>query len=142
MPGELPNCTAGRVAATFDLGGPNWVVDAACASSLAALDVAIGHLRRGTINHALVGGSDAGMGVEGYVKFSKIGALSADASRPFDINANGFMGEGAGMMVLMRRSDAEAEGRKVYAIIGDRCLKRWPWEGHHRSESDRSAPRH
>ncbi|MGB0588140.1 MAG: SDR family NAD(P)-dependent oxidoreductase [Myxococcota bacterium] len=118
MPGELPNCTAGRVASTFDLGGPNWVVDAACASSLAALDVAVNHLRRGTINHALVGGSDAGMGVEGYVKFSKIGALSADGSRPFDASANGFvMGEGAGMMVLMRRADAEAEGRKVYAII-------------------------
>ncbi|MDP6943177.1 MAG: beta-ketoacyl synthase N-terminal-like domain-containing protein, partial [Myxococcota bacterium] len=118
MPGELPNCISGRLAATFDLGGPNWVVDAACASSLAALDVAMHHLRRGTIDHALVGGTDACMGVESYVKFSKIGALSADGSRPFDTEANGFvMGEGAGMMVLMRRAEAEADGRKIYAII-------------------------
>ena len=54
-----------------------------------------------------------------YVKFCKIGALSADGSRPFDAGANGFiMGEGAGVMVLRRLSDAlEDNNRIFYALI-------------------------
>jgi malonyl CoA-acyl carrier protein transacylase len=118
MAGELPNCIAGRIASTFDLGGANWVVDAACASSLAALQVAIQGLRAGTYDAALVGGADCLMGAEAYVKFSKIGALSHDGSKPFDIGANGFvMGEGSAMFVLMREDHARARGAKIYALL-------------------------
>ncbi len=118
MAGELPNCIAGRIASTFDLGGANWVVDAACASSLAAIQVAMQGLRAGTYDSALVGGADCLMGAEAYVKFSKIGALSHDGSKPFDEGANGFvMGEGAAMFVLMREEDARARGATIYALI-------------------------
>lgn len=118
MAGELPNCIAGRIASTFDLGGANWVVDAACASSLAAFQVASQGLRAGSYDAALVGGADCLMGPEGFVKFSKIGALSHDGSKPFDTNANGFvMGEGAAMFVLMREEDARARGANIYAIV-------------------------
>ncbi len=118
MAGELPNCIAGRMAGTFDLGGPNFVTDAACASSLAAIHVAIRGLRDGEYDAALVGGVDSLMSPEPYVKFCKIGALSPDGSKPFDADANGFvMGEGSAMFVLMRESDARASGRAIYARI-------------------------
>ena len=118
MPGELPNCIAGRIAGIFDLGGPSWVVDAACASSLAAVDVVVRQIRAGAFDSAVVGGVDALMAPEGYVKFSKIGALSADGSRPFDATANGFvMGEGAATLIVMKRDLAEQLGLDIYAVI-------------------------
>ncbi len=118
MPGELPNVIAGRVASLFDLRGPNFVVDAACASSLAAIDTAIRGLRANQYDMCVCGGVDRAMGPPSYVKFSKIGALSPDGSRPFDANANGFvMGEGAGVMVLKRLSDAITDGDNIYAVI-------------------------
>ncbi|MCB9764141.1 MAG: SDR family NAD(P)-dependent oxidoreductase [Alphaproteobacteria bacterium] len=118
MPGELSNVIAGRVANAFDLGGPNFTTDAACASSMAALQSAVKGLLDGDYDVALTGGADRSMDVPTYVKFSKIGALSADHSAPFDASANGFvMGEGAGILVLKRLSDARRDGDRIYAII-------------------------
>ena len=58
------------------------------------------------------------MGPESYVKFSKIGALSADGSRPYADGANGFvMGEGAAIFLLKRLEDAERDGDKIYAVV-------------------------
>ncbi|MBA2665313.1 MAG: SDR family NAD(P)-dependent oxidoreductase [Bradymonadaceae bacterium] len=118
MPGELANIVAGRVAQSFDLRGPNFITDAACASSLAALDAAVRGLRARQFDMALCGGADCAMGPTSFVKFSKIGALSPDGSRPFDAGANGFvMGEGAGVFVLKRLADAERDGDSIYALV-------------------------
>jgi len=118
MPGELSNIIAGRVANVFNFSGPNFVTDAACASSLAALQAAVDGLENRKFDAVLTGGIDRSMGPESYVKFCKIGALSADGSRPYADGANGFvMGEGAVVMLLKRLEDAEAAGDKIYAVI-------------------------
>ncbi|HWR66747.1 MAG TPA: beta-ketoacyl synthase N-terminal-like domain-containing protein, partial [Bellilinea sp.] len=118
MPGELANIIAGRIANVFNFGGPNFVTDAACASSLAALQAAVDGLTNHQFDAVLTGGVDRNMGVEGFVKFSKIGALSPDGSRPFADGANGFvMGEGASLFLLKRLVDAEKDGDKIYAVV-------------------------
>ncbi len=118
MPGELANVTAGRVANALNLGGANFTTDAACAGSMAAIQSAVKGLQDHDFDLALSGGSDRSMAPPTYVKFSKIGALSADGSCPFDDAANGFvMGEGCGVVVLKRLGDAVRDGDRVYAII-------------------------
>lgn len=118
MPGELANVVAGRIASAFDLHGPNYVCDAACASSLAALDAAVEGLLSKHFDAVLCGGVDRNMGAATFVKFCKVGALSPDGSRPFAKGANGFvMGEGAAMFVLKRLADAERDEDRIYAVI-------------------------
>ncbi|KKK41857.1 MAG: Phenolphthiocerol synthesis polyketide synthase type I Pks15/1 [Candidatus Lokiarchaeum sp. GC14_75] len=118
MPGELSNIIAGRVANVFNLTGKSMTIDAACASSLAAIDTAVNSLIMRDYDVVLAGGSDSSMDPQTYIKFSKIGALSEDGSYPFDSRANGFiMGEGAGFMVLKRIEDAIRDKNKIYAIV-------------------------
>ncbi|KAF0107639.1 MAG: beta-ketoacyl synthase [Anaerolineaceae bacterium] len=118
MPGELSNVIAGRVANVFNFSGPNFVTDAACASSLAALQSAVEGLLSNRFDAVLTGGLDRNMGPEAFVKFSKIGALSPDGSRPYAEGANGFvMGEGAAIFLLKRLADAERDGDKIYAVV-------------------------
>lgn len=118
MPGELANVVAGRVANVFDMHGPNFTTDAACASALAAADAAVEALISHECDAVVTGGVDRNMGPAVFVKFSKIGALSPDGSRPFAPGANGFvMGEGAALFALKRLADAERDGDKVYAVI-------------------------
>ncbi len=118
MAGQLPNVIAGRIANVFNLHGTSFAVDAACASSLLALACALDGLWLGKYDMALCVASDAMMAPSQYVKFAKIGALSADGSRPFDDKANGFvMGEGAGAILLKPLSKAKKDGDKIYAVI-------------------------
>jgi acyl transferase domain-containing protein len=118
MPGELSNCIAGRIANLFDLHGPNYVVDAACASAVAAMSAAIEGLVEEDYDVAITGGIDRNMGPSAYVKFCKIGALSATGTRPYADGADGFvMGEGAAVFVLKRLADAERAGDRIYAVI-------------------------
>jgi malonyl CoA-acyl carrier protein transacylase len=118
MPGELANVTSGRIANVFDFNGPNLITDAACASSLAALDYAVMALRTGKVDVCISGGADEMMSPAAYVKFCKIGALSPDGSFPFDARANGFvMGEAVGVYVLKRLSDAVRDGDRIYSVI-------------------------
>ena len=118
MPGELSNIISGRVANVFNFSGPNFITDAACASSLAALQAAIEGLLSGKFDTAVTGGIDHSMSPESYIKFCKIGALSPDGSRPYADGANGFvMGEGAVVFLLKRLADAERDGDKIYAVI-------------------------
>jgi acyl transferase domain-containing protein/NAD(P)H-dependent flavin oxidoreductase YrpB (nitropropane dioxygenase family)/NAD(P)-dependent dehydrogenase (short-subunit alcohol dehydrogenase family)/phosphopantetheinyl transferase (holo-ACP synthase)/acyl carrier protein len=118
LPGELANVISGRVANVFNLEGPNFTVDAACASSIAAVMNSVSALRQETIDWAVTGGVDAAMHPSSFVKFCKIGALSPDGSRPFDESANGFvMGEGAGILVLKCLSDALRDGDRIYGTI-------------------------
>jgi acyl transferase domain-containing protein/acyl carrier protein len=118
MPGELTNIVAGRVAAVYNLRGPNFTTDAACASALAGVQAAIDSLVDHHYNVALTGGMDRNMGATTFVKFSKIGALSPDGSRPYSAGANGFvMGEGGAFFICKRLDDAEKAGDKIYAVI-------------------------
>ena len=69
MPGELANVIAGRVANVFNLRGPNFIADAACASSFAALESACDLLAQGNADAILCGGVDRNMGASTFVKF-------------------------------------------------------------------------
>jgi acyl transferase domain-containing protein len=118
MPGELGNIVAGRIAALFDFKGPNYIADAACASAMAAVSSAIEGLRQHDYDAVITGGIDANMSASTFVKFAKIGALSASGTRPYAKGADGFvMGEGAGVFLLKRVEDAERDGDKIYAVI-------------------------
>ncbi|MCA9705308.1 MAG: type I polyketide synthase, partial [Myxococcales bacterium] len=118
MPGELANIIAGRVAALFDLHGPNYICDAACASAMAAINAAVEGLEELDYDAVITGGIDGNMSASSFVKFCKIGALSATGTRPYDAGADGFvMGEGAVVFVLKRLEDAEQAGDRIYAVI-------------------------
>ena len=118
MPGELANVVSGRVANLLDLQGPNHAMDAACASSMAAVLDACRLLQTRQVDTMLAGASDRTMDPATFAKFSAIGALSATHSTPFDAKANGFvMGEGAGVLLLKRLTDAIRDGDEVKAVI-------------------------
>jgi acyl transferase domain-containing protein/NAD(P)-dependent dehydrogenase (short-subunit alcohol dehydrogenase family)/acyl carrier protein len=118
MPGELANIVAGRIAALYDFKGPNYVADAACASAMAAMSAAVEGLNDYDYDAVLTGGIDTNMSPSTFVKFSKIGALSATGSRPYAEGADGFvMGEGAVTFIMKRLADAERDGDRIYAVI-------------------------
>jgi acyl transferase domain-containing protein/NAD(P)-dependent dehydrogenase (short-subunit alcohol dehydrogenase family)/acyl carrier protein len=118
MPGELANCIAGRIANIYNFHGPNYVCDAACASALAAISSAVEGLVENDFDAVITGGIDRNMGASTFVKFCKIGALSATGTRPYAEGADGFvMGEGAAIFLLKRLADAERDGDKIYAVL-------------------------
>src|ERR1039458_8804556 len=118
MPGELSNCIAGRIANVFNFHGPNYVCDAACASAMAAISSATEGLVQRHFDVAVTGGIDRNMGVSSFVKFCKIGALSATGTRPYAEGADGFvMGEGTAIFLLKRLADAERDGDNIYAVL-------------------------
>jgi len=119
FPGLLGNVTAGRIANRLDLHGTNCVVDAACASSLSALHLAMLELQTGRADLMLSGGVDAFNDVFMYTCFSKTPALSATGdARPFSDDADGTMlGEGVGVVVLKRLEDAQRDGDRIYAVL-------------------------
>ena len=84
------------------------------------------------------------MGASTFVKFCKIGALSATGTRPYADGADGFvMGEGAALFVLKRLADAERDGDQIYAVLrGIGGVERRQGQGHHRAEPGRPAARH
>src|SRR5262249_35746515 len=117
--GILMNVAAGRIANRLDLGGTNYTVDAACASSLAAVALAIRELQTGTSDMTLVGGLDAIQNPFGFLCFCKTQALSPNRRcRPLDAEADGIASsEGFGSLVLKRLADAERDGDRIYAVI-------------------------
>jgi len=119
FPGVLGNVIAGRIANRLDLGGSNYTVDAACASSLAALDAACKELRAGTSSMVLCGGADLHNSIHDYLLFASAYALSPTGRcRSFDSTADGIsLGEGVGCVVLKRLADAERDGDRVYAVV-------------------------
>ncbi|GAA0569619.1 hypothetical protein GCM10010172_62480 [Paractinoplanes ferrugineus] len=119
FPGVLANVTAGRIANRLDLGGPNFTVDAACASSLAALDSACKELSTGASDMMICGGADLHNGINDYIMFTSAHALSPTGRcRTFDSTGDGIaLGEGVAAVVLKRLSDAERDGDRVYAVI-------------------------
>ncbi|GAA4827398.1 hypothetical protein GCM10025787_01740 [Saccharopolyspora rosea] len=119
FPGMLGNVVAGRIANRFDFGGTNCTVDAACASSLAALRMAVGELASGRADLMITGGCDAENTILMYMCFSKTPAFSRnEVVRPFDEAADGtLIGEGIGMLALKRLADAERDGDRIYSVL-------------------------
>ncbi|MBW4685208.1 MAG: acyltransferase domain-containing protein [Komarekiella atlantica HA4396-MV6] len=119
FPGLLGNVVAGRITSHFDLGGTNCTIDAACASSLAALKMAIAELADGSCDAVLTGGVNVDNSILAYMCFSKTPALSREGrSRPFDASSDGIvLGDGIGMVVLKRLEDAERDHNKIYGVI-------------------------
>ncbi len=95
----------------------------------------------GHCDAVITGGVDRNMGTNSFVKFCKIGALSATGTRPFGDGADGFvMGEGSAAFLLKRLADAERDGDRVYAVVrGVGGSSRRQGQGHHRAEPDRPA---
>ncbi|MGD8862340.1 MAG: beta-ketoacyl synthase N-terminal-like domain-containing protein [Myxococcales bacterium] len=117
--GNSPSLIANRVSYCLDLKGPSETVDAACASSLVALQHACQSLRAHDCEVALVGGVNAVLAPESSVYFSQLRTLSPSGRcHTFDRDADGFVrGEGCGVVVLKRLSRAAADGDRVYALV-------------------------
>ncbi|MBK8726036.1 MAG: SDR family NAD(P)-dependent oxidoreductase [Holophagaceae bacterium] len=119
FPGILANVIAGRIANRLDLGGVNYTVDAACASSLAAVDLACKELTTGTSEMVICGGADLHNSIVDFLAFASVHALSPTGQcRTFDATADGIaLGEGVAAVVLKRLADAERDGDRIYAVI-------------------------
>ncbi|MFC6015937.1 beta-ketoacyl synthase N-terminal-like domain-containing protein [Plantactinospora solaniradicis] len=117
--GLVPNLAASRVANRLNLRGPAYTLDAACASSLIAVDQAISELNSGRLDAVLAGGVHHVHDISFWSVFSQLGALSRQGEiRPFDSTADGLLiGEGTGIVVLKRMSDALRGGDRIYAVI-------------------------
>ncbi len=118
VPSLVPNVLTGRIANRLDLMGPNYLVEAACSSSLIALELGVKELLNGRCDMVLVGGANSASSPQLYMMFHQIGALTPTIIKPFDKNANGTLpGEGLGIVVLKRLEDAERDNDRIYAVI-------------------------
>ncbi|MBY0548377.1 MAG: polyketide synthase [Candidatus Obscuribacterales bacterium] len=119
IPAVMPNVLAGRIASKLGFRGRSLILDAACASSLIAVETAMHGLISGNSDLAIAGGVHVSSSAGFYQMFCGVGALShAGIIRPFDDEADGtLLGEGVGMLVLKRLDDALRDGDRVYAAI-------------------------
>ncbi len=117
--GQLTNATAGRLAHRLDLDGAAYMVDAASASSLVALDLAARALNERRADLAIVGGVYIEADIDFPLVFRQLGGMSpSGAVRPFSADADGMLSsEGAGVLILERREDAERQGGRIYAVL-------------------------
>ena len=119
LTGTLHSVLANRLSYLLDLRGPSLSIDTACSSSLVAVHLACQSLRSGESDVALAGGVSLMLSPELLVAMSKVGFMSPDGRcKTFDASADGFgRGEGCGVVVLKRLSDAVADGDRVLAVI-------------------------
>lgn len=117
--GMATSVAAGRISYTFGLNGPAIAIDTACSSSLVAIHLAIQSLRSRECRMALVGGVNAILSPEISLAYSQAGMLSPTGRcKTFDASADGYVrGEGCGVVVLKRLSDAQAHGDNVLAVL-------------------------
>ncbi|NEQ40110.1 MAG: SDR family NAD(P)-dependent oxidoreductase [Okeania sp. SIO3I5] len=110
---------AGRLSYFLGLQGPSMAIDTACSSSLVAIHEACQSLRQGESNLALAGGVQLILSPQVTTALSKLKALSPDGKcKTFDANADGYgRGEGCGIVVLKRLSDAVKDGDNIQAVI-------------------------
>jgi acyl transferase domain-containing protein/acyl-CoA synthetase (AMP-forming)/AMP-acid ligase II/NAD(P)-dependent dehydrogenase (short-subunit alcohol dehydrogenase family)/acyl carrier protein len=117
--GNAHSIAANRLSYFFDLRGPSLAVDTACSSGLLALHLASQAIRNGECDMALAGAVNLILSPEVTVAFSKANMLSPEGRcKSFDDGADGYVrGEGCGILVLKRLSDAERDGDRILAII-------------------------
>nr|CEL18268.1 modular polyketide synthase [Kibdelosporangium sp. MJ126-NF4]CTQ97754.1 modular polyketide synthase [Kibdelosporangium sp. MJ126-NF4] len=117
--GLVPNLAASRIANRFDLLGPAYTVDAACASGLVAVEHAVRELASGRCDAMLAGAVHVSHHPTLWSVFTQLRALSKQQRiRPFDRSADGtLLSEGVGMVLLKRLTDARTAGDRVYAVI-------------------------
>ena len=113
----MPSSVAAHLSLRFGFRGPCHTVSAACASGAAAIGEGVELLRRGAADLVLAGGADAMVTYNAVCSFLRLDAMSRNAgdpalaSRPFDVDRDGFvLAEGAGFVVLQRLDDARADG--------------------------------
>ncbi|MDJ0989732.1 MAG: beta-ketoacyl synthase N-terminal-like domain-containing protein, partial [Desulfobacterales bacterium] len=119
FPGLLGNVVAGRICNRLDLNGTNCVVDAACASSMSAINLALLELYTGRSKMVVTGGVDTLNDIFMHMCFARTQILSPTGdARPFSRDADGtVLGEGVGILILKRLEDAQNDGDRVLAVI-------------------------
>ncbi|AYY14152.1 short-chain dehydrogenase [Actinobacteria bacterium YIM 96077] len=117
--GTSSSTASGRISYEFGWNGPAVSIDTACSSSLVSTHLAVESLRRGECSMAIAGGVSLMLSPYVMSTLCMMNALSTDGrSRPFDRDANGYgRGEGCGLVVLKRLSDAERDGDTIYGVV-------------------------
>ena len=124
VPMMLPDAPGGQIAISFGMRGPNYAVVTACASGTNAIGEAAEIIRRGDADAMIAGGSEAPVVPLAVAGFNKMEAMSKRnddpqlASRPFDLNRDGFvLGEGSAQLLLESLEHAKARGAKILAEL-------------------------
>ncbi len=117
--GSAHSIAANRISYCLNLRGPSIAMDTACSSALTAVHSACEHIRAGRCTSALAGGVTVMITPGGFIGFSQASMLSPEGRcKAFDASADGFVrGEGAGMVLLKRLSDAIADGDPIRGVI-------------------------
>ncbi len=114
----MTTSTLEKVRQRFDIQGTTFTVDAACASSIASIDICMKKLKSREIDLAVAGGAESNLSPGAFVLFSKVGALAVEKCLPFDKRSDGLsQGEGSVIFVLKRLSDAKRDGDKILGVI-------------------------